>query len=139
MHHAVGIHHSQRADLCSFTRLWINLVLNIYTLPIALKQLLQILLLANEFLACAGGLGSISDLLLLSQLAECEGIISSSMLCRDSMLSFLTLMLFKLGGPSRAPHFPLVNRSVILRTLVPFVRLLLLSDLWGAVLCHLLA
>ena len=64
MHHGVRVDHSQGAYLCCFSRLWINLVLNINALPISLKKFLQVLLSANEFLARACTRRSIRDFLL---------------------------------------------------------------------------
>ena len=50
--------------MCSFSRLRINLVLNINALPISLEKFLQVLLSAYEFLAGASARWSVSDLLL---------------------------------------------------------------------------
>ena len=64
MYHRVRVDHSQSTYLCSFSRLRINLILNVNALPIPLEKLLQVLLSAYEFLAGTCTRRSISDLLL---------------------------------------------------------------------------
>ena len=51
VHHRIGVNNGERADLCGFTRLRINFILHVHALPIALKQLFEVLLLSNKLLA----------------------------------------------------------------------------------------
>ena len=121
MHHTIRVHHSQRTNLSGFSRLWVDFILNIHALPIAFKKLFQVLLPANEFLACTGTLRSVSDflfrefvLLVLSQLAQSKCILAGGRLLGLSVLVISFILLLKFGRPCRTAHLPLKHILVVL-------------------------
>ena len=88
MHHTVGVYNSEWSNLRSLSRLRIYLILDVYTLPIALKKFLQVLMAPNELLTSAGAWRSISYPLVWQLLLK-ESITT----CTDSCLVGITMPL----------------------------------------------
>ena len=86
--------------MCSFSRLRINLVLNVNALPIPLEKLLQVLLSAYEFLAGASAGWSVGDLLLgqlVFELLLSAGVAGSGSGARATHMLMMLVMVALLG------------------------------------------
>ena len=137
MHHWVRVNHSESTYLCCFSRLRINLVLNVDTLPVSLEKFLQVLLSAYEFLACTSTWRSISDLLLrqlVFQLLLSAAMADSGSCPRPThmlmMLVMVALLCLHFWGASSTSNLSLKNCVAVRGHLMDMVNRTWLHILW---------